>query len=98
MRSAAPQDVESPNHVSDPREVAIVAGVIGVFLGWTMLHPFITIADTMAYCHGFTAYEEKMSAQADVEEATYQNCYGCWTKPARETDLLLKTHKKEAQE
>jgi len=90
-------DVESPNHVSDPREVAIVAGVIGVFLGWTMLHPFITIADTMAYCHGFTAYEEKMSAQADVEEATYQNCYGCWTKPARETDLL-KTHKKEAQE
>ena len=24
MRSAAPQDVESPNHVSDPREVAIV--------------------------------------------------------------------------
>lgn len=83
-------DEASQLYVSDPRGMAVAAGLVSMLMSLSVLHHFITIADTMAYCKGLLEHEKKM-AEPQVEERK-GTCWNCWTKPpaARETEALLR--------
>eukprot|EP00913_Durusdinium_trenchii_P017241 g16211.t1 len=60
-------DEASQLYVSDPRGMAVAAGLVSMLMSLSVLHHFITIADTMAYCKGLLEHEKKM-AEPQVEE------------------------------
>eukprot|EP00438_Fugacium_kawagutii_P027018 Skav232516 [mRNA] locus=scaffold1096:778102:789061:+ [translate_table: standard] len=40
----------SDQYVADPRSIAVASGVVAIFMSMSILHHFITITDTIAYC------------------------------------------------
>eukprot|EP00435_Cladocopium_sp_Y103_P032204 s169_g8.t1 len=85
------KDEANPQYISDPRSIAVASGVVSLLMSMSVLHHFITITDTIAYCRGLVAYETALGDPAQEERKG--SCWNCFHKapPARETEALLKT-------
>lgn len=82
-------DESSEWYVSDPRNISVSSGVVALLMSMSILHHFITITDTVAYCRGLVEYETKLAD--GTSEVLKGSCWNCFQKPsARETESLLK--------
>lgn len=83
------RDEASPQYISDPRSIAVASGVVALLMSMSVLHHFITITDTIAYCRGIVEHEKTLGDPAQEERRG--SCWNCFQKApaARETEALL---------
>lgn len=82
-------DGASPQYISDPRSIAVASGVVALLMSMSILHHFITITDTIAYCRGLVLHETALGDPGQEERRG--SCWNCFQKAptARETEALL---------